>query len=198
MKEIVTKILDVIMFLVPFFGKRKRNRIVREVRFNATHKEVCNVKRRKGRRTMRKISLIVIHCSATRADRDFTAKDVDTAHRFRGFSCWGYHYYIRKSGQIEPMRDEDTVGAHARGFNAISLGVCYEGGLDEDGKAADTRTSRQKESLHRLVRELLQRYPDAKVVGHRDLSPDTNYNGIVDPWERIKECPCFEVKAETW
>ena len=44
MKEIVTKILDVIMFLVPFFGKRKRNRIVREVRFNATHKEVCNVK----------------------------------------------------------------------------------------------------------------------------------------------------------
>ena len=58
---------------------------------------------------MRKISLIVIHCSATRADRDFTAKDVDTAHRFRGFSCWGYHYYIRKSGQIEPMRDEDTV-----------------------------------------------------------------------------------------
>ncbi len=73
---------------------------------------------------MRKISLIVIHCSATRADRDFTAKDVDTAHRFRGFSCWGYHYYIRKSGQIEPMRDEDTVGAHARGFNAISLGVC--------------------------------------------------------------------------
>ena len=72
---------------------------------------------------MRKISLIVIHCSATRADRDFTAKDVDTAHRFRGFSCWGYHYYIRKSGQIEPMRDEDTVGAHARGFNAISLGA---------------------------------------------------------------------------
>ena len=190
MKEIVTKILDVIMFLVPFFGKRKRNRIVREVRFNATHKEVCNVK------TMRKISLIVIHCSATRVDRDFTAKDVDTAHRFRGFSCWGYHYYIRKSGQIEPMRDEDTVGAHARGFNAISLGVCYEGGLDENGKAADTRTSRQKEAMHRLVSELLQRYPDAKVVGHRDLSPDTNYNGIVDPWERIKECPCFEVIEE--
>ena len=88
---------------------------------------------------MRKISLIVIHCSATRVDCDFTAKDVDTAHRFRGFSCWGYHYYVRKSGQIEPMRDEDMVGAHARGYN---------------------------------------------------------YNGIVDPWERIKECPCFEVIGE--
>ena len=135
---------------------------------------------------MRKISLIVIHCSATRADRDFTAKDVDTAHRFRGFSCWG---------NTRPL---EKPGAHALGYNAHSIGICYEGGLDEDGKAADTRTSRQKESLHRLVRELLQRYPDAKVVGHRDLSPDTNYNGIVDPWERIKECPCFEVKAETW
>lgn len=55
---------------------------------------------------------------------------------------------------------------------------------------------RQKEALHRLVHELLQRYPEAKVVGHRDLSPDTNYNGIVDPWERIKECPCFEVIGE--
>ena len=131
---------------------------------------------------MRKISLIVIHCSATRVDCDFTAKDVDTAHRYRG--------------EIEPMRDEDTVGAHARGYNAISLGVCYEGGLDENGKAADTRTPRQKEALHRLVHELLQRYPEAKVVGHRDLSPDTNYNGIVDPWERIKECPCFEVIGE--
>ena len=63
---------------------------------------------------MRKISLIVIHCSATRVDRDFTAKDVDTAHRYRGFSCWGYHYYICKSGEVEPMRDEDTTGAHAR------------------------------------------------------------------------------------
>ena len=145
---------------------------------------------------MRKISFIVIHCSATRVDRDFTAKDVDTAHRYRGFSCWGYHYYIRKSGEVEPMRDEDTTGAHARGYNAISLGVCYEGGLDENGKAADTRTPRQKEALHHLVKELLQRYPEAKVVGHRDLSPDTNYNGIVDPWERIKECPCFEVSDE--
>ena len=143
-----------------------------------------------------KNSSSVEYCSATRVDCDFTAKDVDTAHRYRGFSCWGYHYYIRKSGEIEPMRDEDTVGAHARGYNAISLGVCYEGGLDENGKAADTRTPRQKEALHRLVHELLQRYPEAKVVGHRDLSPDTNYNGIVDPWERIKECPCFEVIGE--
>ena len=147
---------------------------------------------------MREINLIVVHCSATRADRDFTENDLEVCHRHRGFNGAGYHFYIRKNGDIKNTRPLEKPGAHALGYNAHSIGICYEGGLDEDGKAADTRTSRQKESLHRLVRELLQRYPDAKVVGHRDLSPDTNYNGIVDPWERIKECPCFEVKAETW
>ena len=55
---------------------------------------------------MRKIDLIIIHCSATRADSDFSAQDVDTAHRYRGFSSWGYHYYIRKSGQVELMCPE--------------------------------------------------------------------------------------------
>lgn len=145
---------------------------------------------------MRKIDLIIIHCSATRADRDFSTHDVDIAHRYRGLSSWEYHYYIRKSGLVELMRPEDVPGAHARGYNADSIGVCYEGGLDANGRPADTRTPRQTEAMHRLVSTLLQSYPEAKVVGHRDLSPDRNYNDIVDPWERIKECPCFEVKAE--
>ena len=134
---------------------------------------------------MRKISLIVIHCSATRADRDFTAKDVDTAHRFRGFSCWGYHYYIRKSGQIEPMRDEDTVGAHARGFNAISLGVCYEGGLDENGYPADTRTQAQRFTLLDLLTILRHQYPKAQILGHYQLSASIH-----------KACPCFDSRKE--
>ena len=93
---------------------------------------------------------------------------------------------------------DSDYGAHACGYNANSLGVCYEGGLDVNGRPADTRTLRQKEAMHRLVANLLQSYPEARVVGHRDLSPDKNYNGIVDPWERTKECPCFEVKAEAW
>ena len=146
---------------------------------------------------MRKISLIVIHCSATRVDCDFTAKDVDTAHRYRGFSCWGYHYYIRKSGEIEPMRDEDTVGAHARGYNAISLGVCYEGGLDVRGRAKDTRTPEQRSALRLLVHQLLKRFRNnVRICGHRDLSPDLNGDGVIEPEEWIKECPCFEVSRE--
>ena len=146
----------------------------------------------------REIKLLVIHCSATRCNVPFTVEQLRQCHLQRGFKDIGYHFYITRDGELHHCRPISEPGAHVRGFNRHSIGICYEGGLDEDGKAADTRTSRQKESLHRLVRELLQRYPDAKVVGHRDLSPDTNYNGIVDPWERIKECPCFEVKAETW
>ena len=134
---------------------------------------------------MRKISLIVIHCSATRVDRDFTAKDVDTAHRYRGFSCWGYHYYIRKSGEVEPMRDEDTTGAHARGYNAISLGVCYEGGLDECGRPADTRTYAQKCSLLDLLRQRKTDYPQASILGHYQLSNSIH-----------KACPCFDAKGQ--
>ena len=146
----------------------------------------------------RSIQYIVVHCSATRANIPFTEEQLLKCHLQRGFKYIGYHFYITRDGELHHCRPVSEPGAHVRGFNRHSIGICYEGGLDEDGKAADTRTSCQKESLHRLVRELLQRYPDAKVVGHRDLSPDTNYNGIVDPWERIKECPCFEVKAETW
>ena len=135
---------------------------------------------------MREINLIVIHCSATRPDRDVTAQDINAAHKVRGFSSWGYHYYIRKSGKVEPMRNLDEVGAHARGYNAKSIGICYEGGLDTNARPADTRTQAQKTSLHALVGKLLKGFPGSKVVGHRDLSPDKNYNGIVDPWERVK------------
>ncbi|WP_321423793.1 N-acetylmuramoyl-L-alanine amidase [uncultured Bacteroides sp.] len=147
---------------------------------------------------MREINLIVIHCSATRSDRNITAQDINAAHKVRGFSSWGYHYYIRKNGKVEPMRSVDEVGAHARGYNAKSIGVCYEGGLDTNGKPADTRTLSQQIALHALVSNLLKEHSGCKVVGHRDLSPDKNYNGIIDPWERVKECPCFSVLDESW
>lgn len=149
----------------------------------------------------REINLIVVHCSATRADRDITARDIDSFHRVRGYSSWGYHYYVRKDGTIEKMRDESEPGAHAYGYNHNSLGVCYEGGLDENGQPADTRTSQQKHTLLVLLRSLKADYPDVVIKGHRDLSPDTNGNGWVDKWERTKECPCFDAAeeyAELW
>lgn len=144
----------------------------------------------------REVNLIVVHCSATRVDRDITARDIDSFHRVRGFSSWGYHYYVRKDGSIEKMRDESEPGAHAYGHNRDSIGLCYEGGLDVNGRPADTRTAAQKRTLVALLRSLRTDYPGARIVGHRDLSPDVNGNGRVDKWERTKECPCFDAAEE--
>ena len=83
---------------------------------------------------MRKIDLIVIHCSATRVDRTLTAFDLETLHRRRGFNGTGYHYYIRKDGTTLLTRPIERIGAHVKGFNASSIGICYEGGLDCRGR----------------------------------------------------------------
>ncbi|MGL4518997.1 MAG: N-acetylmuramoyl-L-alanine amidase [Phocaeicola sp.] len=142
---------------------------------------------------MRKIDLIVIHCSATRGDRDFTEHDLEVCHRRRGFKGAGYHFYIRKDGRIITTRPLERVGAHAKGHNAHSIGICYEGGIGLNGRPADTRTPQQKHSLKVLVKTLLLDYPECRVCGHRDLSPDRNGNGEIEPEEWVKECPCFKV-----
>lgn len=87
----------------------------------------------------RSISLIVIHCSATRVTQDFTFEQLEACHLARGFKSIGYHYYITKDGVVYPGRPESEVGAHARHYNAHSIGICYEGGLDKNGKPADIR-----------------------------------------------------------
>ena len=117
----------------------------------------------------REVNLIVVHCSATRVDRDITARDIDSFHRVRGFSSWGYHYYVRKDGSIEKMRDESEPGAHAYGHNRDSIGLCYEGGLDVNGRPADTRTAAQKRTLVALLRSLRADYPGARIVGHQGV-----------------------------
>ena len=144
---------------------------------------------------MRFINLIVVHCSATRFDRSYTEHDLTTDHLRRGFSGAGYHFYIRKNGDIKTLRPLERPGAHARGCNAHSVGICYEGGLNERGRPADTRTDFQKHSLRALVLLLLKDYPGSRLCGHRDLSPDLNGNGEIEPEEWIKECPCFDAAS---
>lgn len=147
---------------------------------------------------MREINLIVVHCSATRADRDFTENDLEVCHRHRGFNGAGYHFYIRKNGGIKNTRPLEKPGAHALGYNAYSIGICYEGGLDVRYRPADTRTEWQKHSLRVLIRTLLMDYPGCRVCGHRDLSPDRNGDGRISPEEWVKECPCFEVTSKLY
>lgn len=93
---------------------------------------------------MRKINLIVLHCSATRENMEYTPEQLDRDHRARGFLSAGYNYYIRRSGEIVPMRPPELIPAHVKGFNRFSLGICYEGGLDGEGHPKDTRTKVQK------------------------------------------------------
>lgn len=144
---------------------------------------------------MRKIDTIIIHCSATKAWQDFTAKDIDSWHRKRGFDGIGYHYVIRLNGKIEKGRNVEYPGAHCPDWNTRSIGICYIGGLDANGKPADTRTKAQKRILYQLIRELQRDYPGVNlVIGHRDTSPDLNRNGVIEPCEFVKACPCFDVK----
>lgn len=127
-------------------------------------------------------SLIVIHCSATPAGRDVTAAEIDTWHKQRGFNKIGYHYVIRLDGSIEAGREVDEVGAHAKGFNTVSVGICLVGGVDANNikQAEDTFTPAQYRTLERLVGDMLRKYPNARVCGHRDLDPG-------------KACPSFNV-----
>lgn len=133
---------------------------------------------------MRPITLIIIHCSATRCDRSFPPEALEACHKARGFKTIGYHYYITRDGQLHICRPEWMVGAHARRYNAQSIGVCYEGGIDTDGQHADTRTPAQKHALEALLRSLRADYPTAEILGHRDL-----------PWVQ-KDCPCFDARKE--
>ena len=142
------------------------------------------------------IRYIVVHCSATRASQSYSPEALERDHRARGFRSAGYHFYVRRSGAIIPLRPLEQIGAHARGYNRLSYGVCYEGGLDDTGRPADTRTAEQRTALRQLLEHLHALTPQATILGHRDLSPDRNGDGRITPDEWIKLCPCFDAQRE--
>ncbi len=153
---------------------------------------------------LKNINTIVIHCSATKSDSNYTFEQLTRDHRLRGFTTCGYHIYIRKDGTKHQGRPLNVVGAHAgAGHNTNSVGICYEGGLNPKGKAADTRTDKQKEELIFTILDTLKKIKEAggdvknvRIIGHRDLSPDKDGDGIVEPHEWIKMCPCFDAIPE--
>lgn len=158
--------------------------------------------------TARVIDEIIIHCSATAEGRKVSSSSIDAGHKARKFSVYtdthgktryiGYHYIIHLDGRIEACRPESKIGCHTSGHNARSIGICYIGGLDSEGKfIKDTRTKAQKASLIKLIKDIKSRINTIeRVIGHRDTSPDLNGNGIIDPYEYIKGCPCFNAIPE--
>ena len=164
-----------------------------------THKGV-SVRLKKSRR---QITHIVVHCTATPEGQAKTVEQIRAEHKKQGWSDIGYHYVIYRDGSICLGRDVDISGSHVSGHNATTIGVVYVGGLENNPalpyqklKAKDTRTLAQREALVALLETLRLLYPKAKIVGHRDFSPDKNGNGLIEPSEWIKACPSFDAKTE--
>ena len=143
---------------------------------------------------MRKIERIFIHCTA--GSQKQTINDLLAEFKAKKWRNPGYHYVVQPDGTVTQLLGEQFVSNGVQGYNSTSINVAYIGGIDTNGKAVDNRTDAQKASLVKLLKELRGRYPKARIMGHRDISPDTNKNGIVDPGERIKECPCFDALVE--
>lgn len=131
----------------------------------------------------RYVNEIAIHCSATKPSANYTAEDCQRDHLARGFSRIGYHWFIERDGRIVRGRAIDEIGAHVKGRNLASVGICLSGGLDERGQPAPEYTPEQWEALELIVRVLRNMYQHAEIKGHRD------YEGV------RKECPCFDVQS---
>ena len=135
-------------------------------------------------RSKQSISFLVLHCSDTRCDTDYPPSQMLLDHKARGFRTIGYHFYVRKDGTVTQHRKINEVGAHCRPYNRCSIGICYEGGRNEQGEPADTRTQQQTEALTHLFKQLLKEFPYALIMGHRDMRGSTP-----------KECPCLDTRA---
>lgn len=124
------------------------------------------------------ITKIVIHCSDTPDGRPDTAADIHRWHKEKGWDGIGYHYVIEVGGNTENGRPEYWTGAHASGHNTNSIGICLigRGGYDDD----------QWFSLECLIHNLILKYPEAKVLGHNEISSKTCPNFDVQYWLKAK------------
>lgn len=178
-------------FLARLFGGTPASGTGEAVRHNdattptATHPD----RRRQHRQPLKRvyypvpraINRIVVHHSATPADRDIGVAQIAEWHSLRGFSNVGYHFVIRRDGKAETGRPLAIAGAHTKGFNADSIGICLVGGVEQHLKPQNNFTPRQLATLATLLDDLLLTWPDAEICGHKDLA--------------ATECPAFDVKA---
>ena len=134
---------------------------------------------------MKAIEYLVVHCSATPPSlHNIGAAWIDKIHKEQmGWRKIGYHYVIKRDGKLEYGRDENEVGAHVKGYNDRSLGICLIGGVDKKNRPANNFTDEQFITLQALLNHLSLKYPHAIICGHRDF-PDVK-----------KDCPCFDVKS---
>lgn len=137
---------------------------------------------------MRSINEIIVHCSATRPDwlssmsPAAQVEEIRRWHRERGWKDIGYHYVVARNGAVLPGRPIEQVGAHVKGHNTGTIGVCLIGGHGsaETDQFLDNFTREQELALRSLISELRRRYPAIeKVSGHNQYA--------------AKACPGFNV-----
>lgn len=143
---------------------------------------------------MRKINRIFIHCTGSQPKA--TVNDILHQFEILGWKNPGYHYIVSADGTVTQLLSHDKIANGVKGFNSHSIHIAYIGGLDKSGKQYDSRTLEQKKVIIELLKKLRRLYPSAVILGHRDISPDTNHNGIVEQSEYIKGCPLFNAKEE--
>ena len=133
------------------------------------------------KKVSRPINTIIIHCAATPPSMNIGVKEIDRWHRLRGFFGIGYHYVIRRDGNIETGRDLNKIGAHAENHNTGSIGICLVGGVDKENKPECNFTKEQWESLKELVESLKKSIPTiTHIIGHNEVAN--------------KACPSFNVQ----
>ena len=161
---------------------------------------------------MRAITRIFVHCTAS-WQNNTTVESLKNEFQNKGWKNHGYHWVIFPDGKVVQMLDEAKVANGVKGYNDHSIHVAWVGGIQYhqywDGRfldklctdkskldSCDNRTPEQKLALFDLLVKIKLRYKDAMILGHRDISPDLNHNGVVDAWERIKDCPCYDAMEE--
>lgn len=144
---------------------------------------------------MRRIDYIVVHCTA--GHQDDTIKKLKSGWKRLGWKNNGYHIVVDGQGIRHDITPLENIANGVAGHNANSIHVSYMGGVNfEKGKSEDTRTEEQKKTLVDVLISLRAKFPDARILGHRDLSPDRNNNGKIEKWEWVKACPSFDAKTE--
>lgn len=154
----------------------------------------------------KKIRFIAIHCSAGFGNK----ASIEAFWKSKGWSSPGYHMLIDTDGTVHKLLDFDKISNGVLGFNAETINISYIGGVENIGtkknpiwKGKDTRTVEQKCALNFCIDKAIEWLKEngndcknVKIQGHRDFSPDKNGNGVIEVWERNKECPSFDTIPE--
>ncbi|WP_244270929.1 N-acetylmuramoyl-L-alanine amidase [Vibrio splendidus] len=130
-------------------------------------------------------SFITVHCSATPPQQDVDVAEIRRWHKKRGWRDVGYHFVIRRNGDVELGRLLSQTGAHVKGHNKGNIGVCLVGGCNAELQPEDNFTLAQRKALFGLMAALQEQFliPDDNVKGHKD-------------WGVNKACPVMALRAD--